>query len=154
MQLTKQANYAVRTLVYCAVNAPQQSRVNEIATAYNISELSLFKFIKPLVDSGLLESVRGRHGGIRLARPAKDITMAEVIRITEENFALAECFGVGEVSCPLVGNCETNAALAEALDAFFNVLGKYTIEDLAKREKVLRDLLDIDDVKPVAASAR
>lgn len=149
MQLTKQANYAVRTLVYCAVNAPQQSRVSEIAKAYKISELSLFKFIKPLVDNNLLETVRGRHGGVKLARPAKDITMAEVIRITEEHFALAECFEAGKGNCPLVGNCETNAALAEALEAFFKVLEKYTIEDLAKREKVLRDLLGIEDAAAV-----
>lgn len=149
MQLTKQANYAVRTLVYCAVNAPQQSRVSEIAKAYRISELSLFKFIKPLVDNNLLETVRGRHGGVKLARPAKDITMAEVIRTTEEHFVLAECFEAGEVNCPLVGNCETNSVLAEALEAFFTVLEKYTIEDLAKREKILRDLLGIDDAVAV-----
>lgn len=153
MQLTKQANYAVRTLVYCAVNAPEKSRVGEIAEAYGISELSLFKFIKPLVDNGLLESERGRHGGLRLARPASDITMEEVIRTTEESFALAECFEGGEVNCPLVGNCETNMALAEALAAFFAVLGKYTIEDLAKHQRMLRDLLNIEVVEPVIPTA-
>lgn len=153
MQLTKQANYAVRTLVYCTLNAPRQSRVSEIAKAYNISELSLFKFIKPLVDNGLIETERGRHGGLRLARPAGDITMAEVIRITEGSFVLAECFESGEVNCPLAGNCDTNAVLAEALAAFFAVLEKYTIEDLAKRQKLLRDLLNIDVVDPVAISA-
>lgn len=153
MQLTKQANYAIRTLVYCAVNAPEKSRVGEIAEAYGISELSLFKFIKPLVDNGLLESERGRHGGIRLARPAKDITMEEVIRITEDSFALAECFEDGEINCPLVGNCETNMALAEALAAFFSVLGKYTIEDLSKHQKMLRDLLSIDVPDPMVSVA-
>lgn len=150
MQLTKQANYAIRTLIYCAVNAPDQSRVGQIANAYGISELSLFKFIKPLVDNGFLEAVRGRNGGLRLARPAKDITMAEVIRTTEESFALAECFDGGDVSCPLVGNCETNTVLAEALDAFFAVLGKYTIEDLSKRQQLLRNLLQIDTPDPVS----
>lgn len=152
MQLTKQANYAIRTLVYCAVNAPEKSRVAEIAAAYGISELSLFKFIKPLVDNGFLESERGRHGGLRLARPANDITMEEVVRTTEESFALAECFEGGEVNCPLVGNCETNMALAEALAAFFNVLGKYTIEDLAKNQRILRDLLSIDAPTPVVST--
>lgn len=153
MQLTKQANYAVRTLVYCAVNAPRQSRVTEIARAYNMSELSLFKFIKPLVDNGLIETVRGRNGGLRLARPAADITVLEVIQVTEESFALAECFDTGEVNCPLAGNCETNLVLAEALEAFFSVLGKYTIEDLSKRQKLLRDLLHIDGDGAVEVAA-
>lgn len=153
MQLTKQANYAVRTLVYCTVNAPRQSRVNEIARAYNISELSLFKFIKPLVDNGLIETERGRHGGLKLARPASDITMAEVIRISEESFVLAECFESGDVKCPLAGNCDTNAVLAEALAAFFAVLEKYTIEDLARRQNLIRDLLHIEIVDPIETAA-
>ena len=144
MQLTKQANYAVRTLVYCAANAPAQSRVAEIAHAFEISELSLAKFIKPLVDNNLLETMRGRHGGVRLARPAEDITMGEVIRLTEENFALAECFEEDGSDCPLIGHCDVNAALHEALGAFFAVLEKYTIADLAKRETELRTLLGLD----------
>ncbi|UJQ95470.1 iron-responsive transcriptional regulator RirA [Mariluticola halotolerans] len=148
MQLTKQANYALRTLVYCAVNAPQQSRISAIAHAYDISELSLFKFIKPLVDNGLLQTVRGRNGGVRLGRAASDITMREVIELTEDGFALAECFEDGTTNCPLVGSCEVNTALAEALRAFLAVLEKYTIEDLARRDRTLRDLLGIEILTP------
>ena len=144
MQLTKQTNYALRTLVYCAANAPEQSRVSAIALAYDISELSLFKFIKPLVDNGLLQTVRGRNGGVRLGRPASDITMREVIELTEDGFALAECFEDGTTGCPLVGNCEVNTALVEALRAFLAVLEKYTIADLARRDRTLRDLLGIE----------
>ena len=70
MRLTRQSNYAIRTLVYCAVNEPGLSRVAEIARAYGISELFLFKLIKPLVEAGLLQTVRGRHGGIKLGKPA------------------------------------------------------------------------------------
>lgn len=147
MQLTKQANYALRTLVYCAVNTSRQSRVSEIAAAYNISELSLFKFIKPLVDNHLLETVRGRHGGIKLARAAKDISMLEVIQLTEESFALAECFGKKMPNCPLLGNCQINSVLGEALDAFFAVLGKYTIDDLCQPDACIRMLLGIEELK-------
>lgn len=149
MQLTKQANYALRTMIYCAANPAPQSRVAEIAKAYGISELSLFKFIKPLVDNQLLESVRGRNGGIKLGRAASQITMQEVVEVAEENFILAECFGEGDTSCPLVGSCEINSALSEALRAFLSVLGKYTIADLSKRDAKLRMLLGIDDPKLV-----
>src|ERR1700753_4281042 len=102
MRLTRQSSYAIRTLVYCAANEPELSRVAEVAKAYSISELFLFKLIKPLVEARLLERVRGRHGGIRLGRPAEKITLLDTIKLTEENFALAECFEGGDINCPLV----------------------------------------------------
>lgn len=148
MKLTKQANYALRTLVYCAANSPHQSRVSDIAKAYGISELSLFKFIKPLVDNKLLETVRGRNGGIKLGRNPEDISILEVIQIAEEKFMLAECFGNTPTDCPLLGNCEINSVLNEALNAFMEVLGRYTIADLVKQQNLLRALLNISDAEP------
>lgn len=142
MRLTRQSNYAIRTLVYCAVNQPGLSRVADIAKAYGISELFLFKLIKPLVENGLIETVRGRHGGIRLGKPAVDITLLETIRLTEENFALAECFEEG-ADCPLIGECDLNGALREALGAFFTVLEGYTIADLASKKRSLRERLGL-----------
>jgi len=138
MRLTRQSSYAVRTLIYCAVNAPGLSRVADIAKAHSISELFLFKLIKPLVENGLLETVRGRHGGIKLGRPANEITLLDTIRLTEESFALAECFEGSDVTCPLVSNCDLNGALGEALSAFFAVLESYTIADLAGKRRSLR----------------
>ena len=152
MRLTRQTNYAVRTLVYCAVNAPGLSHVADIAKAHSISELFLFKLIKPLVESGLLETVRGRHGGIRLGRPAAEITLLDVVRLTEENFALAECFEGGDVNCPLVSNCDLNAALGEALGAFFAVLEGYSIADLANKKRFIRARLGLGIEEVVAVN--
>ncbi|SFZ86458.1 transcriptional regulator, BadM/Rrf2 family [Devosia enhydra] len=143
MRLTRQSSYAIRTLVYCAVNEPQLSRVADIARAHAISELFLFKLIKPLVENGLLKTVRGRHGGIRLGRPATEITLLDVIQLTEESFAMAECFEGGDVSCPLVDNCDLNGALREALGAFFEVLDGYTIADMAEKRRSLRERLGL-----------
>jgi Rrf2 family iron-responsive transcriptional regulator len=143
MRLTRQSNYAIRTLVYCAVKTPDLSHIADIAKAHNISELFLFKLIKPLVEAGLLETVRGRHGGIRLGRPAEDITLLDCIRLTEESFALAECFEGGDVNCPLVSNCDLNAALHEALGAFFAVLESHTIADLAGKRRFIRARLGL-----------
>ena len=146
MRLTRQSSYAIRTLVYCAVNAPNLSRIADIAKAHSISELFLFKLIKPLVEAGLLETVRGRKGGIRLGRPATDITLLDTIKLTEENFALAECFeGGSDIHCPLAGACDLNAALREALGAFFDVLDGYTIADLAGKRKAIRQRLGLLD---------
>ena len=142
VRLTRQSNYAIRTLVYCAVNEPGLSRVADIARAYNISELFLFKLIKPLVENGLLATVRGRHGGIKLGKAAAEITLLDTIRLTEENFALAECFEDG-ADCPLIGECDLNGALREALGAFFEVLAGYTIADLASKKRSIRERLGL-----------
>ena len=150
VRLTRQSNYAIRTLVYCAVNEPDLSRVADVAKAYNISELFLFKLIKPLVEAGLLATVRGRHGGIRLGKKAEDISLLDIIRLTEESFALAECFEEGS-DCPLVGECDLNGALREALGAFFEVLAGYTVADLASKKRSIRDRLGLTAIEAVSA---
>jgi Rrf2 family transcriptional regulator, iron-responsive regulator len=153
MRLTRQSSYAIRTLIYCAVNGPGLSRVADIARAHSISELFLFKLIKPLVENGLLQTVRGRHGGIRLGRPAEEITLLDTIRLTEENFAMAECFEDGDVNCPLVSACDLNGALREALGAFFGVLESYTIADLANKRRSIRERLGLKTEELELASA-
>ena len=154
MKLTRQTNYAIRALVYCAVNEPGLSRVTDIAHAHGISELFLFKLIKPLVENGLLKTVRGRHGGIKLGRPADEITLLDTIRLTEDNFAMAECFEGGDTACPLVDSCDLNSALREALGAFFEVLESKTIADLAGKRRSLRERLGLkyEDMEPVLAA--
>lgn len=152
MRLTRQSSYAIRTLIYCAVNAPNLSHIADIAKAHSISELFLFKLIKPLVEGGLLETVRGRKGGIRLGRAATEITLLDTVKLTEENFAMAECFeGGGDVLCPLADACDLNGALREALGAFFDVLDGYTIADLAGKRKSIRLRLGLEDLGTVAA---
>ena len=143
MRLTRQSNYAIRTLIYCAINEPGLSRVADIAKAHAISELFLFKLIKPLVEAGLIETVRGRRGGIKLGRPADEITLLDTVRLTEESFSMAECFEDGDIACPLAGSCDVNAALREALGAFFDVLDSYTIADLAKGRVSIRKRLGL-----------
>jgi len=141
MRLTKQANYAVRILMYCAANNDELSKVATIAKVYDVSEYFLFKILQPLVEQGYLETVRGRAGGIRMAKPAADITLGEVIRAAEDKFIMADCFDDDVVSCPLLSSCAFNSALSEALAAFFAVLDSYTIEDLVVNRKRVRELL-------------
>ncbi len=132
MRLTKQTNYAIRMLMYCAANEGELSKVPEIAKAYSVSELFLFKILHPLVEAGLMQTVRGRNGGVKLAKPAVEISVADVVRVTEENFAMAECFENDAVECPLVNACGLNATLSKALKAFFDVLSATTIADLQR----------------------
>ena len=150
MRLTRQTNYAVRILMYCAANDGRLSRIPEIAAAYGVSELFLFKILQPLVEHGLVETVRGRNGGVRLAKPAAAISLFDVVRVTEDNFAMAECFENDEAECPLVDSCGLNEALRKALAAFFDVLAGYSIADLVATRPNMRSLLGIDLSQPRA----
>lgn len=143
MRLTRQTNYAIRILMYCAANDGRLSRIPAIAEAYTLSDLFLFKILQPLVQAGFVETVRGRNGGVRLGKPASEITLFDVVRVTEENFTMAECFEEG-ADCPLVNECSLNEALRKALGAFFEVLAGYTIEDLVKSQPNTRHLLGIE----------
>ena len=156
MRLTKQTNYAVRMLMYCAANEGRLSRIPEFAKAYGVSELFLFKILQPLNKAGLVETVRGRNGGVKLGRAADKITLFDVVRVTEDSFAMAECFEDGAVECPLVDSCGLNAALRKALNAFFDVLADYTIDDLVKARPQINFLLGINNLsmpKVVAPAA-
>ncbi|MAY63589.1 MAG: iron-responsive transcriptional regulator [Rhizobiales bacterium] len=148
MRLTRQTNYAIRILMYCSANKGHLSRIADIAKAYSVSELFLFKILQPLTKAGLIETVRGRNGGIRLGRSAAEITLVDVVTVTEENFAMAECFEA-DSDCPLVDSCGLSSALREALGAFFEVLSRYTIEDLVKARPSINYLLGIEE-KPAA----
>lgn len=153
MRLTKQTNYAIRMMMYCGAREPGAlSRVQEIAKAYGVSELFLFKILQPLVEARLMETVRGRKGGVRLARPAGDITLYEIVRVTEENFAMAECFENDTAECPLIDSCSLNAALYKALNAFFAVLQQYTIEDLVQDRPHMRALLGMMEAEKAAVA--
>ena len=143
MRLTRQTNYAIRILMYCETNKGRLSRVSEIAGAYGVSELFLFKILQPLVEHGLVETVRGRNGGIRLGRAADTITLFDVVRVTEDNFSLADCFE-RESACPLVNDCGLSGALREALDAFFTVLSRHTIAELVSSRPNMQALLGIE----------
>lgn len=144
MRLTRQTNYAVRMLMYCAANDGQLSRIADIAKAYAVSELFLFKILQPLTRAGLIESVRGRNGGIRLGRPADKISLLDVVKVTEDNFAMADCFENDASECPLVNSCALNEALRKALGAFFDVLSTYSIDDLVKARPSINFLLGIE----------
>ena len=143
MRLTKQTNYAIRILMYCAANDGKLSQIPEIASAYHLSESFLFKILKPIVKHGFVESTRGRNGGIRLARPASEIKLSDIVRITEDNFSMADCFEAEGSNCPLVDNCGLNSALKEALGAFFAVLDKYTIDDITNNNSRINELLGL-----------
>ncbi|ALV26039.1 iron-responsive transcriptional regulator [Pannonibacter phragmitetus] len=138
--------------MYCAANPDRPSKVAEIAASFGMSETHLFKIMKILVDADLIKTLRGRNGGIVLARPADQITLGEVVRVAEESFYLAECFNSGRKDCPILTTCGFNGVLHEALEAFMDVLDSKTIEDISENRTDLRQLLNIGEISLAAAS--
>ena len=128
MQLTAFTDYTLRTLIYLAIEEGRRATIAEIADAYGIAENHLTKVVLQLGQAGDVETLRGRGGGLRLARPAAEISIGAVVRRTEPGLALAPCLGTG--NCVITPACGLRPVLAEALDAFLAVLDRYTLADL------------------------
>jgi Rrf2 family nitric oxide-sensitive transcriptional repressor len=128
MRLTRYTDYALRTLIYLALHEPEMSSIGGIARAYGISESHLTKVVHQLGRLGLVRTLRGRGGGLRLGRPAAEIVVGAVVRETEEDLALVECFAGG--ACTITAPCRLRGVLGEALAAFLSVLDRYTLADL------------------------
>jgi Rrf2 family nitric oxide-sensitive transcriptional repressor len=136
--------------MYAALKGDELSRVKDIAEAYNISKAHLVKCVHQLGQWGYLDNYRGRNGGFKLAKPAKDITVGEVLRRTEDCFDLVECFVPEASTCPLTSFCELGATFHRALAAFLAVVDEVTVEDLIADRKQLLATLKLDDVKQSA----
>lgn len=130
MQLNGFTDYALRVLIYAAVHRHQRCLTAEVATAFGLSRHHIVKVVNELQHLGYLETTRGRAGGFRLARAPHLIRVGEVVRHTEGSLAVVECFDRETNTCPLTRACGLKGALAEAFDAFFAVLDRYTLADL------------------------
>ncbi len=130
MRLTRFTDYSLRTLMYLGRHDGSLVALVDVARAYRINENHLSKVVAHLARIGLIETVRGPGGGLRLARPRSQISVGEVIRGTEDNLAVVECFASD--ACPLIGACGLAPAVHEALDAFLAVLDRYTLNDLIR----------------------
>ena len=166
MRLTNYSDYALRSLIYLAVKPEPHTLANisDIANSYDISKSHLTKVIHQLGQLGYIESVRGKNGGIRLARASKDINLGVLIRQIEPDFDLVECFAVPvskdkgsqskdlpvtfieektdkPIGCVITPVCQLKSVFSEALRAFITVLERYTLADIINNEDELATLL-------------
>lgn len=130
MRLTTFTDYSLRVLIHLAAQPDGHATIAQIATAFDISENHLTKVVHFLGKAGFLANVRGRGGGLRLARAARDINVGAVVRKTEGAAMPAECFDVEHNQCAISRICRLRGVLKEAVDAFHAVLARYTLEDL------------------------
>ncbi len=131
--------------MFCALHPDRLVRVEDVSSAYGISKAHLLKAARQLGQLGYLDNVRGRAGGIRLSMAPNKIVIGEVVRHTEGNLELVECFNPDTNTCPLIGVCKLSNLFRAGLRAFLAELDKVTIEDIiSDRRKLLSRLGNLD----------
>ena len=130
MRLTAFSDYTLRVLIYLGLNDRSLATIADVAGAYGISENHLMKVVHFLGRRGYVDTVRGQGGGIRLAQAPRRIVIGTIVRETERDLTLVECFGASTSRCPIERDCVLRGVLGEALAAFFGSLDRYTLADL------------------------
>ena len=141
MRLTLHTDYALRLLMHLAVTPDRLATISEVAEAFAISRNHLVKVAHGLGQAGFIETLRGRGGGLRLARAPQDIVVGDVVRVMEEDFRIVECFDPAANTCRISPACRLKGLLGDALDAWLAVLDEATLADLVARPAPLRRLL-------------
>jgi len=145
MRLTTKTNLAARVLMACAFNRDKTLRTAEIAEVSNASLNHLLQVVNGLQAHGFVETLRGRNGGLRLARAPEQISMGSVFRVFEAGLPFAECFDADSNTCPLSGNCRLRGYIARAVEAFYHELDMVTLEDLTRGNCGLEALLRVPE---------
>ncbi|MFO8045560.1 MAG: Rrf2 family transcriptional regulator [Halomonas sp.] len=144
MHLTRFTDYSLRVLIYLAVKGEERSTIQEIASSFDVSRNHLMKVVQDLSHKGYITAFRGKNGGLLLKKPPETIRLGKLVRDTENDLQLVECFGEDN-ECKITPACRLKPILAEALRAFLAVLDKYTLADmLGPQEAQLVQLLRIE----------
>jgi len=149
MRLSQHSDYAFRMLIHAALRSPELTTVNDVAGDFNLSVAHLHKVAQTLAEHGLLETVRGRSGGLRLAKRPEQIQLGRVAAVTEPDFQVAPCMPPGERNCPIYEACVLRKALSLAVQAFLDELDKWTLADLIKKRRPL--LFSLESLRTTSA---
>ena len=141
MKLTTFSDYTLRVLMFLALSRDRLATIPEIAAAYGISENHLMKVVHQLARSGVIESVRGKGGGVRLAREPREIRLGQIIRASEGSTPIVECLSADAGACRIAPACRLAKMLVRAFDALFATLDEYTLADLVKAPRALEAIL-------------
>ena len=141
MHLTVFSDYTLRVLMYLALDRTRLATIPEIATAYGISENHLMKVVHQLARAGIVETVRGKGGGIRLARPPEAIRLGDVVRASEGDTPIVACLSGDPEACRITSSCRLKGILVDAFEALYDSLDEHTLADLVDRPRALRRTL-------------
>ncbi|WP_244815865.1 Rrf2 family transcriptional regulator [Caballeronia sp. Lep1P3] len=156
MRLTDYTDYALRVLLYLSVRPAGLSTIQEISDAYGISKNHLMKIVQQLGELGWVETVRGRRGGLRLATGSRELTIGDIVRETEGDFAIVGCFEKRAVHrhCVIEPACRLRGVLDAARDAFLAELDRHTIGELSEPANELAGLLGVASIALPRPAAR
>jgi len=154
MKLTGFTDYSLRVLIYLAADPGRRATISEIAQAFEVSENHLMKVVHFLGKQGWVTTVRGKGGGIGLARSPEDVSIGRVVRDTEGLDQPAECFSPSGGHCTISPSCRLKGVLQEALRAFYAVLDGYTLADISRNRHALVALLHLQRDAPRPAAQR
>lgn len=148
MNLTLHTDYSLRILLYLAEHKDRPVSTREISEAYGVSRHHLVRVVQTLQTHGFVKAATGRSGGITLARDPSRINIGEVVRTTEPNFRIVECFDIKENTCRILPVCSLRGVLGTALESFFETLNQYTLADIAHRKgnQRLSDFLPLESL--------
>jgi len=155
MRLTDYTDYSLRVMLYLALKRDALVTIQEISDAYGISKNHLMKVVQQLGEIGWVQTIRGRHGGLRIAERSLDLSVGEVVRATESDFALVGCFADDEGTrraCVIEPQCRLKHVLDGARRAFLAELDRHTIGEIAQPAAPLAGLLGIIPIAAEAAS--
>ncbi|MDQ9171221.1 Rrf2 family transcriptional regulator [Oxalobacteraceae bacterium R-40] len=136
MRLTTYTDYALRTLMFLALNRDKLVTIQDIADAHKIAKNHLTKVVHQLSSAGLIESLRGRNGGLKLGKEPADINVGDVVRLTEHDFFIAECFDINNKNCIYSSSCALKGVLNRATSAFLDVLDGVTLDSFLQKDVV------------------
>ena len=131
MRLSDYTDYTLRVLMYCATHSDRLVTIAELADRHQVSKNHLMKIVNALARQGVLETTRGRGGGLRLLKAPDAIRVGDVVRGAETDFRLVECFDPGSDTCMLTPDCRLKGVLGKALNAYFAELDSVTLADIA-----------------------
>jgi len=134
MRLADYTDYSLRVLMYCATYPDRRITIADLADDLALSKNHLMKIVNDLARRGLVTTTRGLGGGLRLAGDPREIRIGDIVRGSESDFRLVECFGEGLTSCTLGAACRLKSIFAGALQAYFDSLDQYTLADLVPAE--------------------
>jgi Rrf2 family transcriptional regulator, nitric oxide-sensitive transcriptional repressor len=149
MRLTLRTDYALRVLMYVSVKRESLSTIPEIVDHFDISRGHVMKVVHHLGQLGYLETIRGKRGGIRLARKPEQINVGAVVRDMEEELGVLGCLQGSEGYCRIEESCVLRSALRDATNAFLATLDRYALADLIRPQRALARLLALDDPRAV-----
>lgn len=148
MQLTQYTDYSLRVLIYLSQKEHGKlATITEIAEFYGISRNHLVKVVHNLATKGFIKTLRGKNGGMSLARPADEIGIGEVVRQMEPNFDIAECFNKNNNSCVISPVCSLKNMLGDARTNFIQTLDRYTIAHTLNPQHGLSEKINFRIVK-------